>query len=108
MDELLHRDLPPDAVFVANNLMAAGALRALRRASVQPPEFGISVFGDIPFIPFAPDTVHVVPLKAREIGACAARLLLDRIGGHEGSPKQIVVDSAGRAFEASATLLPQK
>jgi LacI family transcriptional regulator len=99
MCDLLRGNLPPDAVFVANNLMAVGALRALRDLGIQPPDFGFSVFGDLPFMPFGPESVHVVPLHAREIGVCATHLLLKRILGEEGPPKQTIVDSEGRAFE---------
>ncbi|WP_374189470.1 substrate-binding domain-containing protein [Sinomonas cellulolyticus] len=96
MLRLLGLETPPDAAFVANNLMAMGAIGALRESGLQPPEFGLAVFGDLPFVPWERYAVHVVPLQAREIGAHAARLLLDRINGEVGSPRKIIIDSSGR------------
>lgn len=81
MERLLARPDPPDAVFVANNLMAVGALRALEERGLRPPAFGMAAFGDLPYFPLGPVGVDVVPLPARRIGATAATVLLERIRG---------------------------
>jgi len=90
MARLLDRTQPPDAVFVANNLMAVGALQELAHRGLTPPAFGMAVFGDLPYVPLTSAGVHVVPLPARLLGATAACLLLDRIGG-DTSPRRTVV-----------------
>lgn len=89
--ELLALPEPPDAAFVANNLMAVGALQALREAGLAPPEFGLAAFGDLPYGWLARDGVRVVPLPARELGAAAADLLLDRIAGADTPPRTVVL-----------------
>lgn len=99
MRQLLALPEPPDAVVVANNLMAIGALTALSQHGITTHEVGVSVCGSLPFVVSPPAGVHVVPLPAREIGEHAAKLLLSRIGGDKTPAKSLVLDSEG-------TLLP--
>ncbi|MFC6081267.1 LacI family DNA-binding transcriptional regulator [Sphaerisporangium aureirubrum] len=91
MAELLALPEPPDAAFVANNLMAAGALDALHDAGLTPPEFGLAVFGDLPFAAFERQGIRVVDLPARGLGEAAAALLLDRIAGDDGPARTVVL-----------------
>jgi LacI family transcriptional regulator len=110
MARLLDRPQPPDAVFVANNLMAVGALQELAHRGLTPPAFGMAVFGDLPYVPLSSAGVHVVPLPARLLGATAASLLLERIRG-DTSPRRTVVlhnepDNLPRAGEPSASPVP--
>jgi LacI family transcriptional regulator len=91
MSELLSLPRPPDAAVVANNLMAVGALEALRQAGLAPPAFGLAVFGDLPYASLARSGIEVVPLPARELGETAAGLLLDRIAGDDGPPRTVVL-----------------
>jgi LacI family transcriptional regulator len=91
MADLLALPEPPDAAVVANNLMAVGALDALRRAGLAPPRFGLAAFGDLPFASLAGNGVAVVPLPARELGATAARLLLARIEGDDSPARTVVL-----------------
>ena len=96
MAELLALPEPPDAAFVANNLMAAGALDALHDAGLAPPGFGLAVFGDLPFASFARRGIRVVDLPARELGEAAAGLLLERIGGDDGPARTVVLRTKER------------
>jgi LacI family transcriptional regulator len=95
MEELLALPQPPDAAVVANNLMAVGALEALRQAGLVPPAFGLAVFGDLPYASLARSGISVVPLPARELGETAAGLLLDRIAGDDSPPRTIVLHTRG-------------
>jgi LacI family transcriptional regulator len=99
MTELLALPEPPDAAFVANNLMAAGALEALHDAGLTPPRFGLAVFGDLPFASFDRRGIRVVPLPARELGEAAAGLLLDRIAGDDGPARTVVLRTDPRSRE---------
>jgi LacI family transcriptional regulator len=90
MAELLARDAPPDAVFVANNLMALGALGELGDRGLRPPGFGVAAYGDLPYFPLEPSGVEVIPLPARLLGATAATVLLERIQGG-GQPHRTIV-----------------
>ncbi|MET7402725.1 LacI family DNA-binding transcriptional regulator [Dactylosporangium sp. NPDC005572] len=88
---LLDLPEPPDAIFVANNLMSVGALQVLSRRGLLPPAIGMAVFGDLPFMPVAPVPITVVQLPARLIGTTAATLLLERINGDDQPARTIVL-----------------
>lgn len=103
MRTLLEMDSPPDAVFVANNLMGVGALQVLVERGLNPRGIGIAVFGDLPFAALAPDGITVVHLPARHLGVTAAKLLLERINGDTQPSRTIVlrneVSAPGAAIE---------
>ena len=80
---------PPDAVFVANNLMAVGVMQALtERGGTQV----IGVLGDLPYGLGVTPEVEIWPLPARELGITAADLLLGRINGDTSPARRIVLD----------------
>ncbi|NAS20895.1 substrate-binding domain-containing protein [Herbidospora sp. NEAU-GS84] len=91
MRDLLSLHEPPDAVVVANNLMAAGALDVLRERGLEPPRFGLAVFGDLPFTSLEREGVRVVDLPARNLGEAAAALLLARIAGDDGPARTVIL-----------------
>ena len=91
MAELLDLPEPPDAVFVANNLMSVGALQVLAERGMLPPKSGMAIFGDLPFVPLVPLPITVVQLPARLIGTTAATLLLERINGDDQPARTIVL-----------------
>jgi LacI family transcriptional regulator len=81
MAALLGLPEPPDAVFAANNLTGVGALQVLLEHGLGPPDFGLAVFGDLPFALPGPPGVVTVRSSSRHLGETAARLLLERIAG---------------------------
>jgi LacI family transcriptional regulator len=91
MAELLDLDDPPDAVVAGNNLVGVGALQVLNERGLAPAEFGIAVIGDLPFSAHPEDAVPVVHLPTRTMGTTAGALLLERIDGHEGPGRRIVI-----------------
>jgi LacI family transcriptional regulator len=71
----------PTAVFAANNLLAEQAWRLLRKRSLQlPHEFSLVGFDDVSWMEMVDPSITVVDQPTVEIGRCAARLLLERIG----------------------------
>jgi LacI family transcriptional regulator len=90
MRELLGLPTPPDAAFVANNLMTVGALQALRQAGIEPPDFGILSFGDVPWASLVRPPLTTVQLPSYDLGASAAALLQDRLARSD-KPLQTVV-----------------
>lgn len=77
----------PDALLVANNLMAVGALQALGEAGLRTGvDVGLVAFDDAPWTTLVAPALTVVAQPAYEVGAAAARLLLGRIGGQAGEP----------------------
>ncbi|WP_232667305.1 LacI family DNA-binding transcriptional regulator [Pseudonocardia sp. TRM90224] len=91
MARLLDAAEPPDAVFVANNLMAVGALAELRSRGLAPPSFGMAAYGDLPYMPLGPSGVDVIPMPTRLIGATAATVLLERIKGSADPLRTVVL-----------------
>jgi LacI family transcriptional regulator len=91
MSELLAMSEPPDAVFVANNLMSVGALQVLAEQAKLPPATGVAIFGDLPFLPLVPIPITVVHMPARHLGVTAAKLLLERINGDDQPARTIVL-----------------
>lgn len=91
MAELLALENPPDAVVAGNNLVGVGALQVLNEHGITPAEFGIAVIGDLPFSAHPEDAVPVVHLPTRTMGITAGALLIERIEGHRGPGRRIVI-----------------
>lgn len=89
--DLLHRADPPDAIFVANNMMGIGALEAITEAGRSPRSIGLAVSGDLPLLMATPKDVHVISMPARQIGETATRILIERIGGDTQPSRTVVV-----------------
>lgn len=83
-------DLPerPDAVLATNNLVGVGVLRVLSAA--HHPEVGLGIIGDLPFVTSRMDSTVLLPLRPREMGLTAARMLVARIQGEPGPARRVV------------------
>jgi LacI family transcriptional regulator len=90
MTELLALDDRPDAVVAGNNLVGVGALQVLHEQGLSVADLGIAVIGDLPFSGHLED-VPVVQLPTRTMGTTAGELLLERIQGHEGPARRVVL-----------------
>ena len=87
---LLDGDDPPDALFVANNLMTLGALRALReRGRRVPRDVAIVGFDDAPWTTLITPALTVVAQPTYELGRQAAELLIT--AGPDRSPRHLVL-----------------
>jgi LacI family transcriptional regulator len=79
---LLSARKKPDALFVANNLMTLGALRAVREAGLRVPEDVLLVgFDDAPWTTLVSPQLTVVAQPTHDIGRHAARLLATASAG---------------------------
>ncbi|MGV9775142.1 LacI family DNA-binding transcriptional regulator, partial [Streptosporangium sp. NPDC003464] len=84
MRQLLADDPGLDAVFVANDLMALGALRTLRRAGREVPgDVAVVGFDDIPAAAYADPPLSTVRQPTVEMGRRLARMVLKQ---EEGTP----------------------
>lgn len=82
----------PKAVFVANNLMTLGALRALHEAGIRiPDEIAVVGFDDMPWATSLNPPLTAVSQPSQEIGAAAADLLLDRIARPERAIRHVIL-----------------
>ena len=87
---LLESSTPPDALFVANNPMAVGALRAARDLGKSVPhDIGLVAFDDSPWTTLTSPTLTVVAQPAYEIGQTAAELLVS--AGADRAARQVVL-----------------
>ena len=82
----------PDAVFVASDGMAIGALRALRTANIAiPDEIAIVGFDDLPPAATSVPPLTTVRQPVRRMGALAAETLLDIIEDGPEPPRRIIL-----------------
>lgn len=117
MERLLRASPPPDAVFVASDSMALGALRAVRAAGLKVPEdVALVGFDDIPLAASAEPPLTTVRQPIHQLGYLAAATLIGILetapNGEDGSeaqhivlPTELVVRaSCGQALRCAADL----
>ena len=79
----------PDAIFVANALMACGALEALHEARISCPEdLALACFDQLDFFDLLKPRLTCVAAPTYELGARGAELLLKRISGKSIGPER--------------------
>jgi DNA-binding LacI/PurR family transcriptional regulator len=94
MAELLEREPAIDAVFCASDLMAAGAMRVLRRAGrVIPADVAVVGFDDSPLARHTDPPMTTVRQPSEEMGRAMARLLLEEISAPSRSHRQIILST---------------
>jgi LacI family transcriptional regulator len=94
MRRLLELAEPPSAVFACNDLMAIGALRALRKADRPvPDDISLVGFDDVPLATEVTPALTTVAQPTDEIATSAVNLLLGRINadGQPGQPERRVL-----------------
>ena len=92
MKALLAMRRRPRAVFVANNLMTLGALRALHEAGIRiPDEIALVGFDDVPWATSLNPPLTAVSQPSQEIGSAAADLLLDRLAQPERAVRHLIL-----------------
>ena len=87
--------LSPDAVFVASDAMALGALRALRETNLRVPEdIAITGFDDMPFAARTDPPLTTVRQPIQRMGAVAAETLIDLIAHPNEQPRRVILASS--------------
>jgi LacI family transcriptional regulator len=82
----------PSALVVANNLMALGALRAIRRHGLRiPSDVAVVAVDDPPWAELVDPPLTVVAQPVRRMAETAIELLLDRIEGRIEQPTRLVL-----------------
>lgn len=77
---------PPDGIFAMNQFMAVGALRALHERGVRvPDEVAIVGYDDFVWTSQLDPPLSVVAQKVEEVARLAARMLVERLTGANGS-----------------------
>jgi len=102
--ELLKRR--PDAVFVGNYLMTVGFMEALRQYRMRcPDDVAVVTCDDHPWLDAFSPRLTTIDLPKRELGAAAARLLVDRIARRTGRPRIVTLKNALRVRESCGCAL---
>jgi DNA-binding LacI/PurR family transcriptional regulator len=94
MNRLLDHRPDIDAVLVASDPMAAGALRALRRAGRRVPgDVAVIGFDDAPLARTLHPRLTTVRQPVEELGARLVRELVARMGGHIRPERGVILDT---------------
>jgi LacI family transcriptional regulator len=91
MQLILESGNPPSAVFAANDLMAIGAMKAIRDAGLAvPKDIAVVGFDDIPAAQMVTPALTTIRQFQEEMGKRAAQLLIERLNGDAPSFGRIV------------------
>ncbi len=102
MLSLLEQPQPPDAVFVANNLMTVGALECLAEKGIAvPTDVGVVAFDDIPWAALVRPSLTTVLQPTYELGRTAALLLIERLGAPGRPPSTVILPTELRVRQSS-------
>jgi LacI family transcriptional regulator len=84
MRQILEHSQAFTALFAHNDQMAIGAMRATREAGIRiPQDLAVVGYDDIPAAEYADPPLTTIRQPMREVGATAARLLIERIEQEE-------------------------
>lgn len=93
----------PDGLFVCNNLMTIGALRAIDEAGLAiPDDIAIVGFDDASWNVLLRPPLTAIAQPSYDIGQEAARLLLSRINGYTGAAREVVLAPTLRIRQSTA------
>ena len=96
----------PEAVFIANYLMAVGFMEALRQYRMRCPEdVALVTCDDYPWMDSFSPRLTTIDLPKRELGAAAAQLLVERIAKKGGRPRAVKLKNAMRVRESCGCAL---
>ncbi|WPH13383.1 LacI family DNA-binding transcriptional regulator [Variovorax paradoxus] len=103
MHAILRTEEAPSAVFVCNDLMAIGALRAAHESGVHvPDELSIVGFDDIELSAYTSPPLTTVAQPKERIGALAVDMLLERVGGKRRDARKVVLQPELRVRASTA------
>ena len=92
MSRLLELDEPPTAVFTVNNLVALGAIEAVRAHELEvPDDIALVCFDDIEYASRLYPFLTVIAQPAETLGTLGTQLLVERIEGRAPEQRRVVV-----------------
>jgi DNA-binding LacI/PurR family transcriptional regulator len=84
----------PDSVFAASDIMAIGAMRAVRDAGLRIPEdIAIVGFDDLPIATLSDIQLTTIRQPVVSFGAKAVEILIDLIENGINPPRHIIMDT---------------
>ncbi len=82
----------PTAIFTTSDLMAVGALMAIKASKLRCPQnVSLISFDGLSFTEFTDPTLTSIVQPSYQLGHAAARLLIERIEGDTSPPRHIVL-----------------
>ena len=94
MASLLSQPKRPSAVFVASDVVAFGALAAIKEHHLRVPEdMAVVGFDDIPLSQYADPPLTTVHLPAYDLGHGAGEVVMRLINGRTAEPEQILLST---------------
>src|ERR1700728_342133 len=85
----------PTAIFAGNDMIALGALLAIREAGLRCPEdVSLMGFDDLDIAEITNPSLSSVSQSGYQLGTTAARILLDRIQGDTGPAKHFILETS--------------
>jgi LacI family transcriptional regulator, galactose operon repressor len=85
----------PTAIFASNDMIALGALLAIREAGLRCPEdVSLMGFDDLDIAETTNPSLSSVSQSGYQLGTTAARILLDRLGGDKSRAKHLVLPTS--------------
>jgi LacI family transcriptional regulator len=102
MESLLDAPARPDAVFVANEQMALGAVSCLADRGLRMPlDVGLVTFDDPPWARIVSPPLTAVAQPSYDLGQTAARLLLNRVEHRRAAPRTVWLEAELRVRASS-------
>jgi DNA-binding LacI/PurR family transcriptional regulator len=100
---LLRLQPRPTAVFASNDLIALGALAALRESGLRCPEdISLVGFDDLEFSEFVLPALTTVSQPGYQMGTRGATMLMKRLAGADGPPQRVVLSTELRLRHSTA------
>ena len=91
--QMLEKNLDFTAIFAYNDMMAFGAMQAIKEKGLRIPEdIGLVGYDDIPFSSLMAPPLTTIRLKKQDLGIESVKLLLSRINGNRKKAKKIMLD----------------
>lgn len=89
VNDLLDRATPPTALFAGHDSLALSALEVSAERGVDAAEFAVVGYDDVPIASHPLIGLSTVDQHGQEMGATAAQLLLERIGGRQDAQRRV-------------------
>lgn len=105
---LLLRLIPrPTAIFAGNDMIALGALRAIREAGLRCPEdVSLMGFDDLDLTEITDPTLSSVSQSGYQLGTTAAHILIERLHGDKSPSKHIILKTSLSLRNSVAAPIP--
>jgi len=90
--QMLEKNLDFTAIFAYNDMMAFGAMQAIKEKGLRIPEdIGLVGYDDIPYSSLISPPLTTIKLKKQELGIESVKLLLSRINGNRKKIKKVML-----------------